>query len=84
MPTKGKYVVGEMPLAVGTMLTAVCFHEAINHSDMKKLFVGEPLGAGFFHIDQDKVWVYGESVSLNLKSRPEDSRHISRVLGLQD
>ncbi len=86
MATKAKYVVGEVPLAVGTCLAAVCIPEFMNHADIRKLFAEPPLSAGFFHVNDDlSVSCYGESVGLRLKAEPQrDARLIARAMALTD
>lgn len=83
MATKAKYVVGEVPLAVGTILTAVIIPEFMNHADIKSLFAEPPTSAGFFHINDDlSVSCYGESVGLGLKAQVNDAKLVARALGL--
>lgn len=81
MYSKGKYIVGEIR-GQYPVLTAVCFNELATHSDFKPIFT-EILGAGFFHVNDDlTVTVYGDSVSLEVKVRPEDAKKISQALAL--
>lgn len=84
MATKAKYVVGEVPLAVGTRLMAVCIPECMNHADIRNLFAEPPISAGFFHINHDQtISCYGESISLQLKADPQrDARLVARDLAL--
>jgi hypothetical protein len=45
---------------------------SVSHKDMARVMFGKPVSAGFIRFDLDyikKCAVYGESVSLNLKSR---------------
>lgn len=52
----------------------------INHSDLH-IFCGEKVvSAGFFSIDGDKVSCFGESVSLEVKSRGEEDARLLRKL----
>jgi hypothetical protein len=50
----------------------IVFRETLVHKDFSKF---EPVSAGFCHMNSTdrKVVCYGESVSLRLKSLPEDS-----------
>ena len=48
----------------------IIFPEVINHSTFKYL---NPISAGFCHIQDRKVVCFGDSVSLNLKSKEDDS-----------
>lgn len=41
----------------------------------------EPVSAGFARVTKDEVICYGESVSLDLKSKPEDSDILRTQLG---
>lgn len=78
MPRKFKYVIlgGCFP---------VIFSEANNHSDFKDIgSIGRPTSAGFAELQFNdgvlSVQVWGESVSLNLKSNPaEDCYLIERL-----
>lgn len=62
------------------------FTKANTHSEIAKGFYSEPVGAGFCNIRQKadsedvNVHCYGESVSLNLKSREEDENIINNKL----
>lgn len=82
MYSKAKYAVGEVAGSYGSTLCAIVFSEVVTHSDTARVFVpGTIMSAGFFHADQDKVHVYGDSVSLNVKSNPErDERLIGRAI----
>jgi hypothetical protein len=85
MYTKAKYIVGEVR---GTYLDhkcAVVFSEAIGHDEVAKVFIpGTITSAGFCHATEEKVWVYGESVSLRIKSNPErDEELVGRAIAHQ-
>lgn len=80
---KAKYIVGEVPGGVGLgVLCAVLFPETVGHDDMSQVFIpGTIRSAGFFHADENKVYVYGESISLRIKSNPEiDERFVGRAM----
>lgn len=84
---RGKYVVGKF--RGNRWDSAVIFDESANHSDFRDIF--ETIeGAGFFTIstadDLYEVVVrnYGESVSLKIKSRPEDLVPLQKALGIYD
>jgi hypothetical protein len=64
---------------------AIVFSEAIGHNEVAKVFIpGTIRSAGFFHAAVDKVWVYGDSVSLQMKSNPElDERLVGRAIAHQ-
>lgn len=63
------------------------FPECINHVDFVKSIVQEPMhashpvSAGFCLIDRQGQYVtYGNSISLNLSSRPDDAKLLNRFL----
>ena len=86
---KTKYIVGELPSAMGTVLGGIAFPEFVNHADMAKMF-NSVESAGFLSlgpdIDKDcgiNVVCYGESIGLKLKADPErDAKIMRRALGL--
>ncbi len=82
--TKGKYIVGDLVTSDGfEILTALLFNEVVQHDTFKHRFT-KIYGAGFFHVHEDKVVVYGESISLGVKGRGEpDALQIRRTLGLE-
>ncbi len=61
MWNKSKYVVG-IPRG-SRFKQAVIIPETMNHRDLRPIFA-EILSAGFWHIANDKIVVYGESTSL--------------------
>lgn len=79
-----KYIVGELPVANGTVLGAVAFPEYLEHAAMAQVFAAneELVSAGFFRVEGGEVQPYGESVSLRLPSRPEDAQIIAKAIGL--
>jgi hypothetical protein len=83
MYTKSKYVVGEIQDSNGFMLLgAVVFSELLSHSDVARVFVPDTVrSAGFCHYEEHGVQVYGESVSLNVKSNPTtDEKLVGRAM----
>ena len=63
----------------------VIFEDAVQHSTMRQLVGHKPLSAGFCslpHEDEcgNKACCYGESVSLNLKSKEADTKLLQRRL----
>lgn len=62
------------------------FNEAINHKEMLKVGRGKPIGAGKCHFEPSagyevNVVCYGESVSLDIKSREiEDAKVIGKYM----
>lgn len=68
----------------------VLFHPVTTHADMAKGLYGTPISAGFCHIQTKdfeepmrstvSVECFGESISMKLKSRPEDGEIITKAL----
>jgi hypothetical protein len=83
--TKGKYVVGEIPSEVGSVLAAVLIPEYVGHDRIRDVFLpGTIRSAGFFILDNDKkIQVYGRSVSLDVSSMPNDVVQINKILLLE-
>lgn len=65
----------------------IVFSELMNHSDFKRF---DPISAGFISFGINKqgnptCGCWGESISLNMKSRPEEDTVIAkRQLNMQD
>jgi len=57
--------------------TIIIFDIVLNHSDFKRM---NPVSAGFCYIGDNMVKCFGESVSLNLESDPEDSKYATKQL----
>ena len=61
------------------------FSEMMAHSDVTRSLGGEVVGAGFCHIENDAYTCYGESTSLNIKSRHAvDAEILNKMLGVTD
>ena len=83
---KSKYIV------IDTSLNeyAIIFPETLNHSDVAFAMtygdLTKVMSAGFVSIgvanNRPKCSVYGESISLNTKSRPEDYKIVNQALGI--
>jgi len=59
---------------------AICFPQALQHSEMLPA-KARPVSAGFYQIiDADTLLAGGDSVSLNLSSRPEKDAALLRKL----
>lgn len=58
----------------------VLFPETMGHDEIK--YKDEPISAGFCYYDvtHESWFCYGESVSLNLKSKDDDSLQLSRQM----
>lgn len=74
MDTKQKYV----RLAQWDMI--IIFSTSLDHSDFKFL---NPVSAGFCYVNDKEIRCFGESVSLKLKSHPDDSKYATKqVFGI--
>lgn len=85
MYTKGKYLVGELPIWGGSNLGAVVIAETFGHDNIAPVFVPNTIvSGGFFHINDDlSVACYGESRSMGVKVNPEiDSKLLAKALAL--
>lgn len=58
----------------------IVFPFILMHRDIQ--VPGTVLGAGFIELDNNKWICYGESVSLNVKSRVEDTKIANNLLAL--
>lgn len=75
---KFKYVVG----IISGYKAAIVFPEYVVHADAARCLDPRHItSAGFFHWTDVEVIPYGESVSLRLKSNPEDARLIGEAIG---
>lgn len=81
MNYKSKYIIVEIGLAA----CPIVFSDVVGHDDIARPYrQGSVLGAGFCYIDKNGHYsCYGESRSLNIKSRgEEDSRILNKYLGV--
>jgi len=62
-------------------LGIVLFSDAVTHSEVASQLGGKVLSAGFAHIDADNIQCHGESISLNLRSDPQDSTLLRAAVG---
>ena len=88
---KGKYVVGLSLGHYGTVVAAMLFPESVVHADVAERFFGgksRVVSAGFYHVQacgtEVEVKNYGQSDSLNIKSRDVDLQYIEQALGLRE
>ena len=63
---------------MGGLETPVLFPETQNHLDVARAMLADPISAGFWRVEavddyQIKYHAYGESYTLNMKSREVDS-----------
>ncbi len=79
-----KYIVGPLKSSAFGTVGAVVFPEMCDHAEMAKLNMveGEVLSAGFCHVFPDGVELFGESLSLKIKSNPEHEGIVRRALGM--
>lgn len=65
--------------------TMFIFPAFVTHSYFVREFANvKVVSAGFLEIRDGKVKAFGESVSLNVKSHPRDSRIAEKVLNLRE
>ena len=64
MDTKQKYV------RLKEYDEIIIFPQIIQHSEFKNM---DPISAGFCHIHKDKIVCFGESISLRLEGKEDDS-----------
>ncbi len=79
-----KYIVAEIVSGGVAMETPIIFPSFIAHSDIARN-LHKVISAGFVQFTPEGgscVEAFGESVSLNIKSRPKDARLIAYALGL--
>jgi len=81
MSYKSKYIIVD----TGISEMPIVFPDLLSHSDVARgvAFGGKIHGAGFCHITEKGQYIcYGESASLNVKSRFEiDSKILNKLLG---
>ena len=76
-----KYIVGIPKSSLSSTPQAVIVPKTMQHSDVRGAFVdGSIISAGFFNFDENGVYVSGNSVTLNLKSRPADARLVALAI----
>jgi len=74
----GKYVIFDWNGLEYPVLLPNCNH-FVGHDEIKAR--GEPISAGFFSIGENPaISIWGKSISLKLKSRPEDAGIITKHL----
>ena len=67
------------------IITPVIFPDIIEHTRMATLIGGKIIGAGFCFITPEGIYsVYGDSVSLELESKPDDATMLNKYLGVTD
>lgn len=65
----------------GLIEAIIIFPEYVMHRDIG--IQGEILGAGFIEVIDGQWNCYGESISLKVKSRPEDSKIANKYIGIK-
>jgi hypothetical protein len=80
MISDAKYIIWDDGLAE----CAIVFNNHLTHADMALQLNINPISAGFVKFDGNEIMAFGESVSLQLKSRQEDSRIIREILSPND
>ena len=62
----------------------VIFDESTQHFTMAANTPGTVIAAGFVRFTTDGLECYGQSISLGIKSRPEDTKLINKMIGGPD
>ncbi len=62
----------------------VIFDEFTQHFTVAANTPGKVIAAGFIRWTPDGMECYGESISLGVKARPEDTKMINKMLGVSD
>lgn len=62
----------------------IIFPDSMEHRAFSQAFDAEVVSAGFVTFGFGKVQCYGQSVSLNVASRSEDSALVARLIGEKD
>lgn len=65
----------------GLIEAIIIFPEYVMHRDIG--IQGKILGAGFIEVIDGQWNCYGESISLKVKSRPEDSKIANKYIGIK-
>jgi len=61
----------------------IIFPPTLSHAELRNKFPNwDVVSAGFVQWEEEGIFAYGDSVSLNKKSRPEDTNYIRRYMGL--
>lgn len=76
---RAKYIIFAHPM----LEVPVVFPMHISHADMAKLIQMEPISAGFARLADGELETFGDSLTLKLKARPEDTRLLQSILGLR-
>lgn len=82
MHYKSKYIIVDTGMAIAPIV----FTELLTHADVARAIAphGTVMGAGFCYVEKNAYVCYGESVSLEVKSRGEaDSKILNKFLGTQ-
>lgn len=78
MPKKMKYIIVDN----GQWEAPVIFDDFTSHYNMAENIPGKILAAGFVVFRSSGLECYGDSISLKIASRPEDSKIINKMLGV--
>lgn len=63
----------------------IIFPMHVQHCDMAHMFRGvNVLSAGFVQLQEGQLVAFGESLTLKIKSRPEDTALLQKILGLKE
>lgn len=68
----------------GMIECPIIFPNHINHASVAMCMVGTVLSAGFIRFTVSGLECFGKSVSLKVKSRPEDTELVNKMIGAND
>ncbi len=66
----------------GSWHSPYIFHEGVQHFEMAQNVPGKVIAAGFIRWTPDGIECYGNSISLGIASRTEDTTLINKMLGV--
>lgn len=78
---RAKYIILENSM----LEVPIIFPMHVKHCDMAHMFRGiNVLSAGFVQLQEGQLVAFGESLTLKIQSRPEDTALLQRILGLKE
>ena len=76
---EAKYIVGELPAAMGTCYGGIIFPAFMDHSQVAKALRIEATGAGMCYFNGEKWVCHGKSQSLDLESHEDDEKQLNKL-----
>lgn len=74
-----KYIVFEVE-RIGKTQEVVVFSQFLSHAQVASVGIGKPISAGFCHIHNEGVDVWGGSLSLGISTATSDARLIKNQI----